>query len=377
MKTKWQKIKIESTLQNIPKIGSLLRSDYLDEGKFPVIDQGQEFIAGFTNDNSLIFNDCLPVIIFGDHTRALKFIDFPFAVGADGTKILKPTDDFDPMFFFYMLQSLDLGSRGYARHFKLLKEKEIPLPSIKTQKEIVAKLDEKFAKLKEAKKLQEEALAHTEKILSQTLREIFEEGKQNGWQDKTIGETCELVARGISPKYTDSTGITILNQKCIRDHLINYSYSRLHDETKKFSSEKLIQVGDVLVNSTGVGTLGRVAQVKTIVSKTLVDSHVTIVRPMKNVFNLNYFGWMMIFVEDLIKEMGTGSSGQTELSRIALQKIVVSYPKSISEQEKTVANLDSLSEKVKTLRGLQTSQLEDFNRLEKAYLREAFSGELH
>lgn len=122
------------------KLIKLQTSDYQDVGAFPIIDQGASFICGYTDDHSALWPYSLPVIVFGDHTRILKFIDFPFAIGADGTQCLTPTADLDARFLYFALQSLDLRGEGYARHFKLLKEKAIPLPDMPTQLEIANQL---------------------------------------------------------------------------------------------------------------------------------------------------------------------------------------------------------------------------------------------
>jgi len=123
------------------------KKDYSTEGKFPVVDQGEEFIGGFTNDPSLVINSKKPVIIFGDHTRRLKYIDFPFVPGADGTKILIPKDDLIPKFAFYQLQSIDLRERGYARHFSELRKSSIWVPKSSEQEEIVDLLEEHLSRL--------------------------------------------------------------------------------------------------------------------------------------------------------------------------------------------------------------------------------------
>ena len=106
-------------------------------GLFPVIDQGQKFISGYCDDSDKVIDFELPVIIFGDHTRCFKFIDFPFVLGADGTKVLSPNRElYDPKFYYFALLSLGLPSRGYNRHFKMLKERSLPLPPLSEQKKI-------------------------------------------------------------------------------------------------------------------------------------------------------------------------------------------------------------------------------------------------
>lgn len=165
----------------------------------------------------------------------------------------------------------------------------------------------------------------------------------DGWEILKLGSVCSLIKRGISPKYLDEGGICVINQKCIRDHIINYDVSRRHDLiAKKVSDERYIQLGDVLVNSTGTGTLGRLAQVRSLPDEPVtVDTHVTIVRPKPMIFYNDFFGYMMIKIEAEISKAGEGASGQTELARTKLENdFLVSFPKSIEEQKRIVAILD-------------------------------------
>ena len=166
---------------------------------------------------------------------------------------------------------------------------------------------------------------------------------RSNWQKTSLGEVCAFVNRGISPKYCDDGGISVLNQKCIRNHALHFSLARRHDITAKAVPQpRLIQAGDVLVNSTGVGTLGRVAQVRAAPTEaTTVDSHITIVRPREGMFFPDFFGYMLIAIEDQIKESGAGCGGQTELARATLaNQFTVSFPTSILEQQHIVAKLD-------------------------------------
>ena len=167
------------------------------------------------------------------------------------------------------------------------------------------------------------------------------------WQTKSLGEVCSLISRGISPKYLDEGGIRVLNQRCIRDHEIEWSISRRHDDKeKRVASDRFLQFGDGLINSTGTGTLGRVAQViDTMDEPTTVDSHVTIVRPNPGLFNAKFFGYMLIDIEDQLKNSGEGCGGQTELARSHVaEKFMVRFPSSIKEQERIVTILDEAFE---------------------------------
>lgn len=160
--------KLPKQIKGIPK------KRYQEKGKFPIIDQGEVLIGGYTNDDSKIYHGELPVIIFGDHTRIFKYINFPFSIGADGTKIIIPKrEEFDPKFFYYILQSLNIESLGYTRHYKILKTKEIPIPPLSEQKKIVAELDNLREKIDKLKVLQEQQAKELEELKKSILEKSF------------------------------------------------------------------------------------------------------------------------------------------------------------------------------------------------------------
>ena len=115
--------------------------EYLENGKYPIVDQGNNSIAGYTNLEKGIFEN-IPVIIFGDHTRVIKYIDMPFFLGADGVKILKiKLNNVLPKYLFYYLKNVNIPDTGYNRHFKWLKELNFEIPNLKIQNNIVNNLD--------------------------------------------------------------------------------------------------------------------------------------------------------------------------------------------------------------------------------------------
>ena len=132
------------------------------------------------------------------------------------------------------------------------------------------------------------------------------------WENVTLEDITALVSRGITPKYADDTDQIVINQKCIRNHMIDLSLARTH--TPKVINEKWLRFGDLLINSTGDGTLGRAAQVWFQPKNLTVDSHVTIVRPAKENL-IFYIGLWGILHEKEIESLHTGSTGQTELPR--------------------------------------------------------------
>lgn len=153
-----------------------------------------------------------------------------------------------------------------------------------------------------------------------------------------IKEYIKYIARGISPSY-DNDGIVVLNQKCIRNQKILLEESRIHNIHKKsVSQDKILQNFDVLINSTGVGTLGRVAQVKNTKDKMTVDSHITIVRPDLEKIDGEFFGYCIKVQENFIETLGAGATGQTELSRDSILNHLI-IPQCSKENQRKIAKI--------------------------------------
>lgn len=197
-----------------------------------------------------------------------------------------------------------------------------------------------------------------------------------GWKKKQLGEVCSFLNRGISPKYLETGGVCVLNQKCVRDHRISYQPSRRHDvQARKVDQERFLRAGDVLVNSTGTGTLGRVAQVRESPPEpTTVDSHVTIVRPALGHFYPEFFGYMLVVIEDTIKDAGEGCGGQTELARSLLaEKFSVCYPESLSEQRRLVGILDDAFDGIATAKANAEKNLQNARAVFESHLEAIFT----
>ena len=126
----WKKEKVGNLIKTLSKTKQVKTGEMLKKGIIPVIDQSRDFIAGYTNDEETMIMEKVPVIVFGDHTRVLKLIQFPFARGADGTQVFISADvNIGEYQLFCALKEVDLSNYSYARHFKYLKEEEIIIPS--------------------------------------------------------------------------------------------------------------------------------------------------------------------------------------------------------------------------------------------------------
>lgn len=150
-------------------------SAYLTTGKYPIIDQGKNFISGYRNDDKGLYTNT-PSIIFGDHTRILKYIDTPFFIGADGVKILKPKiKNCNYKYLYYALCNIKIPDTGYNRHFKWLKESDINLPDLAIQNKIVNILDH----ISNLIMLRKQQLSKLDQLVKSRFIEMFGDLKSN------------------------------------------------------------------------------------------------------------------------------------------------------------------------------------------------------
>ena len=160
------------------------------------------------------------------------------------------------------------------------------------------------------------------------------------WKEVRFGELTELIKRGIAPKYVEEGGYIVINQKCIRNGVLSFGDSRLSSKEKKVAKEKFVQIGDVLINSTGTGTLGRTAPVRKLPGATTVDTHVTILRGNDKVDKL-FLGYLASHYEPLITLLGKGATNQIELGASDLKVTKVAIPESKETQRKIASILSA------------------------------------
>lgn len=268
----WQVVRFDQVITRAICVPKVKQSDYQPIGLAPIIDQGQSFIAGYT-DKVLPYKDKLPVIVFGDHTRVLKFVDFPFVAGADGTQVLIPNSMiFDPLFVYYALSTIKIPNRGYNRHFNLLRGSSLPLPPLPEQRAIAHVLrtvqrakeaaDGVIAALKELKKsLMQHLFTCGPVPVTERERVALQESELGPlpahWRVMRLGEVAELrtgpfgsllhasdyVEDGIPfvmPKDLSSTG-----------QILPHSIARIRQNDRNRLNNYLLQVGDVILGRRG------------------------------------------------------------------------------------------------------------------------------
>ena len=141
VQSKWPMVKLGEVVRTITPPKKIQKAEFGKTGMYPIIDQSQDEIVGWTDDSTAAVNVAKPVVIFGDHTCSVKYTERPFVQGADGIKILETIDSLQPRFLFYWLKTFPIQSDGYKRHFSKLVETVIPLPPLEEQEQIVAELD--------------------------------------------------------------------------------------------------------------------------------------------------------------------------------------------------------------------------------------------
>lgn len=167
----------------------LLGAEYRPTGRLPIIDQGQALVAGYTDDETAAYSGPLPVVLFGDHTRSLKYMDRRFALGADGVKVIAPKPEYLAKFIYFFWLSRPLRSLGYSRHFKLLREIEIPQPHPDEQARIVELLDQADA----LRRQRAEADTKLARLLPALFRHHFGDPAKNNrdWPTELLTKICE------------------------------------------------------------------------------------------------------------------------------------------------------------------------------------------
>ena len=211
------------------------------------------------------------------------------------------------------------------QHFNVgaAKKMVLALPDIRIQKKISAIIGCINDKIELNNRINDNLQQQAVAIYKAWFSDCSVETGSTPWPNTTIEEITSLVVRGITPKYNDDTDQIVINQKCIRNHMIDLAPARRH--LPKAITEKWLMQGDLLINSTGEGTLGRVAQVWFVPNNLTVDSHVTIVRPKSSSLR-NYIGFWGLTHEKEIEALHTGSTGQTELPRERVKAMELPLP---------------------------------------------------
>lgn len=236
-------------------------SDYQEQGQYKIIDQGKGPVAGYTDDASLVNGHLLPVVVFGDHTRALKYVDELIALGADGAKALWVNSNLaSARYVYYYLRSIHIKDAGYSRHFKFLKEVEIPIPFKDGAPDFLdqIRIAQLLSKVEGLIAQRKQHLQQLDELLKSVFLEMFGDPVRNEkeWETGTSSIYAELITVGVVVKpashYVENGVIALrsLNIKPNRIDLSDLVYFSQKSSDGLLSKSRL-QANDVVIVRTG------------------------------------------------------------------------------------------------------------------------------
>ena len=290
--------------EDVTKQGRKLQtSEYKECGKYAIIDQGQNDIAGYTDEEAGVFSD-VPAIVFGDHTRVVKYIDVPCYLGADGVKLLKAKiANPNYKYLYYALLHADIPNTGYNRHFKWLKEININLPDGSKQQDIVESLD----KVSNLISLRKQQLAKLDELVKARFVELFGNlviGDKVDTNKKKIGEIASVTKLAGFEftkyiQYKEQGDIIMLRGlNCKKGHLVLDDIKWIDKETSDLLPRSKLYYGDILM--TYAGTIGDVAMVDADEKYHLAPNVAKITLNDKNAYNPIFLMHLFMYTNDYI-----------------------------------------------------------------------------
>jgi type I restriction enzyme, S subunit len=351
------------------------KEDYKIMGRFPIVDQGQKFIGGFTDDENLVVKDNLPVIIFGDHTKVFKYVDFPFTIGADGVKVLTlKNNKFNALFYYYFLKSLKIVDKGYSRHFKYLKEKKLPIPDKISDQFHIATLLSKAENLISQRK---ESIRLLDEFLKSTFLEMFGDPSTNrkNFPKGTLRDVVTEVKYGTSSPAEDEGLFPYLRMNNITtDGYMDYSklkFINIIDEREK--EKYVVRKGDLLFNRTNSKELVGKTGVFNEDSEMIIAGYLIRIRTNDKINPWFLWGYLnSIHGKQKLFGMCKSIVGMANINAQELQGIRILIPP-IDLQTKFA----QIVEKTEALKTQYRQSLMELENLYGSLSQKAFKGELH
>lgn len=350
------------------------RKQFQTEGPFPIVSQESDFINGYWSDENDLNKLAKPLVVFGDHTQIVKYIDFDFVVGADGVKILQPKDDLDARFFAYYLEANPVPSLGYARHFRHMRTLEVPIPPLEEQKRIVAVLDAAFEGLTRAKENAETNLQNARQLFESTLSYLF--AQSEGWNVSALNDHVAFMDyRGKTPPKRES-GVRLITAKNVKRGFIQIDPKEFIDEgaydtwmTRGFPEE-----GDVLF--TTEAPLANVAQLDTS-EKVVIGQRLITMKPDRSKIDREFlkFALMSPQMQDEIFSFATGATVLGIKAKL-LKIVKFKFPELVGDQQKVASICRTSFEKMNELNKVYSTKLQDIADMRQSLLQKAFAGEL-
>ena len=371
----WQEKPFESCLDRFRVTAKIPKKQFADEGQFPIVSQEADFINGYWNSEADVCSLEAPVVIYGDHTQVVKYVDFDFVVGADGVKVLKPKDFIDPRFLYYFVMAHRVPSLGYARHYRHLKDQAIKYPPLEEQQRIVAVLDEAFEGLARARAHAEANLQNARELFESHLVELFTH-PDSSWQQAQLNDYCERITVGhvgpMAKRYV-SSGTPFLRSQNVRPFKIDLTDVKYIDEefTRELGKSEL-RPGDVAIVRTGYpGTCAVIPE-----DLELANCADLVISRTGPKLNPHFLALLLnsTYGKNLVAGASVGAA-QKHFNVGAAKRAVFPFPP-LLEQERLVEQADQISTACNSLAAIAEEKLQDLDDLRQSLLQKAFAGEL-
>jgi len=352
-----------------------LKSDFLVEGKVAVVDQGKDLIAGYTNEEDEVVKGQPPYIVFGDHTRIFKYIDFPFVMGADGTKVFKVKDITinDEKYLFHFLNSLNIPNTGYNRHFKYLKSTKIPLPPLPQQQKIANILDAADALRQNDKAL----IAKYDELTQALFLDMFGDPVSNPkrWEkvrfDELVSKDCPLTYGIVQPGEEYDGGVPCVKPVDLVSQYIKVDNLKMIDPviSSKFK-RTLLKGGELLLSVRG--SVGVISIAHTSIKGSNVTRGIVPIWFDNNISNKLFF-YYLYNTKEIQREVKSLARGATliQINLKDLRGIEIIKP-SLNLQNLFAERVAVIEEQ----KAIAQKSLEKSEELFNSLLQKAFKGEL-
>ena len=313
--------------EDVTKCGTKIPSNqYLPNGKYPIIDQGQNKVAGYTDQEEGLFTN-VPAIIFGDHTRIIKYVDEPCFLGADGAKLLKAKSECaNYKYLYYVLLNAKIPDTGYNRHFKWLKEIDVPLYDEEKQRNIVKELD-KITDLIDKRKEQLEKL---DELVKARFVELFGDPvlNPNNWDVVTIGDIVTDVRYGTSKPAVEGGKYPYLRMNNLTyDGHLDLSDMKYIDIPDNEIEKCIVRKGDVLFNRTNSIELVGKTCVFDLDDEMVIAGYIIRVRLNEKLLPIVLSSYMNSTVlKEQLRNMAKGAVNQANINAQELQSIKIYLP---------------------------------------------------
>ena len=351
------------------------QKDYQESGVFPIVDQGKEKIGGYSNDEGKVIKCNLPVIVFGDHTRAVKYIDFQFIAGADGIKVIQPNASVLPSFLYYGTQYIvaKMPDRGYARHYQYLEKEDLEIPGINEQRRIVSRIEELFSELDNSvstlQKTKEQLAVYRQAV----LKEAFDSIKADS---VCIQDVCEKIidCPHSTPKWTRDGYLCLRTTNFRRGYLDLSEPNYVSKDTFDTRNQRLIPMpGDVLYSREGA-ILGLACIIP---SDTYVclGQRMMLLRSGSKLSNM----YLMHFLNsprltNFVASV-TGGSASPHVNVGDIKKFQMPFP-DIEEQNRIVGFIESRLSVCDSIERTIDTALQQAEAMRQSILKQAFEGRL-